>query len=119
MKLWRWDKGRQNSGYAKFTLAYSKRFKFDAYIIKIPRGTGVPIHVDPSVPGAEHHRVNITLWAPVYGGDTMAFDETDALKLMPRCYHFRPDIQEHLVTTAIGGNLWILSFGWLKDVSQG
>ncbi len=41
MKLFKWDKGRQNSGYWKMPLAYSKWLKFDFYLIKFPEGSEI------------------------------------------------------------------------------
>lgn len=124
MKLWRWEHGRQNGEYSKFTLLFSKRFKIDAYIIVIPDGVEVPWHTDPSIDGYEHHRVNITLWKPKHGGDTTIDLGGELGKGMPpnyknpgRWYHFRPDLYRHCVSEVMYGKLILFSFGWLRKIS--
>lgn len=123
MKLWQWERGRQNGEYSKFTIAFSKRLKFDCYIIVIPDGAEVPWHIDPTPSGFEHHRVNITLWKPKHGGDTTIDLGGPRGEAMPpnyvqpgRWYHFRPDLYRHCVSEAINGNLVLLSFGWLRKI---
>ena len=114
MKLWRWEQGRQGSGYRKFTLAYSKRFRFDAYILHLPTGTDVPPHSDPSPEGFEHHRVNITLRSASAGGVTHFDDPNGASRSPARHYHFRPDLIRHSVSLIERGEIWLLSVGWLR-----
>lgn len=109
MKLWRWEHGRQGGGYSKFTLAYSTRLNFDMYILRLPKGSMVQEHTDPSPEGFEHHRVNITLRSARTGGCTY-FSRMRA----PLHYHFRPDVMKHHVTAIMKGNLWLLSIGWLR-----
>jgi hypothetical protein len=118
MKLWRWDSGRQGSGYAKFALAYSKRLKFDAYILRLPVGTHVPAHNDPSPAGFEHHRVNITLRSAAAGGVTQFENPNGAHTPAPRHYRFRPDLVRHSVSRIERGEIWILSVGWLRKASR-
>lgn len=117
MKLWQWDTGRQGGGYSKLLLAFSKHFRFDCYILLLPRWTTINQHVDPSPPGFEHHRVNITLWKPKFGG--LTFVSKPNSKNLPylearRAYHFRPDIQPHSVSCVFSPMLVLFSFGWLK-----
>ena len=118
MKLWRWEHGRQNGGYSKFTLAFSKRLKFDAYIIRLPQGSMVPPHTDPAIEGYEHHRVNITLRSAKTGGvtyfDPYPFATRNFSQRAPKHYHFRPDVLRHYVTAILKGEVWLLSFGWLR-----
>ena len=114
MKLWRWDRGRQGTGYAKFTLAYSTRLKFDAYILRLPAGTHVPPHNDASPAGFEHHRLNITLRSAAAGGMTYFVNADGTSNPAPRYYHFRPDLVRHSVSRIDRGEIWILSIGWLR-----
>ena len=113
MQLFKWSKGRQGSGYEKLTLLLSKRFKLDAYIIRLPTGVDVPRHTDPAVPGFGHHRINITLRAPRRGGITY-FEDNGFTRRAPWAYKFRPDRQPHFVTTIEEGELWLFSVGWLS-----
>jgi hypothetical protein len=76
MKLWPREKGRQGSGYSKFTLAHSKWFKLDATILRLPTDTHVPPHKDPSLDGFEHHRVNITLRSTRDAGSPISSNRT-------------------------------------------
>lgn len=117
--LWRWEYGRQSGGYSKLLLATSKWLKFDLYFLKLPKGSIVGEHVDPSLPGYEHHRVNIAVRAARRGGVTMIEDHDTVVDLRSytesaRAYHFRPDIQHHYVTKVLDGEIWMLSFGWLR-----
>lgn len=118
-KLWKWEDGRQSSGYSKLLLATSKLLRFDVYLLRIHKGGQVPPHTDASKPGFEHHRINITLRAAHRGGDTY-FDNFDTEswipkpELAPRAYHFRPDLIEHQVTRVVVGEVWLLSIGWLR-----
>ena len=118
MKLWRWEKGRQGTGYSKFTLAYSRRFKFDAYILRLPAGTDVPAHNDPSPDGFEHHRVNVTLRAARAGGVTCLHNADGTLTSPTRRYRFRPDLIRHSVSRIEKGEIWLLSVGWLRKASH-
>lgn len=118
MKLWTWEHGRQGGGYRKLTIAFSKRFKFDLYILVVPTGSEVPPHNDPCPEGFEHHRVNVTLWKADIGGETKFVRFPGSLQpsfdIAPRHYHFRPDEVMHFVDRVLLGNLWLLSFGWLR-----
>lgn len=126
MKLWCWEEGRQGSGYRKLTLAFSKRFNFDCYLIEIGEGVEVPTHRDPSPEGYEHHRYNFTLRFPEKGGETY-IDITRSIEgsestspvlrqfpIVGRSYLFRPDLWWHGVTKVEKGKLLLFSFGWLK-----
>lgn len=120
MKLWRWENGRQSgSPYRKLPLAWSSLFRFDCYIIVIPAGSFVGRHTDPTVPGYEHHRINVTLRRPAIGGKTSFNKGGYALweDQPARCYRFRPDLIEHCVSQCAGGSLVLFSFGWLRKAS--
>ena len=102
----KWDEGRQGSGYSKKTLFFSKWLKCDAYILKLPKGTAIPQHVD-LVPNAKHHRINITLRGRIRM-DAMGgyFSIGDWFS------YFRPDIQPHSAP-AVVEDTYLFSFGWL------
>jgi hypothetical protein len=85
----RWEAGRQGTGYRKLRLAQGRRW--DLYLIDYPRGTSIPEHVDP-VPGRRHWRANLRLW----GED--AFEGDAVLRVGPLVV-FRPDITPHGVRT--------------------
>lgn len=118
MRLWSWNKGRLGSGYRKFVLAYSEFFKFDAYLLVIPKGVVVPPHFDSAPEGYQHFRFNLTLRRAHSGGETLIRLGKDWRILSARSYTFRPDIQEHMVTRVHCGSLWLLSIGWLKHDKQ-
>jgi len=118
MKWLTWDKGRQDSGYEKMLLATSKFFKFDCYILKFPDGVGIPTHVDPSIPGYEHHRFNFFLTTPSIGTGVVTIEGPHWETKHGRAHKFRPDLYQHHMTPArrIWSNnaTYILSIGWLK-----
>lgn len=61
MTLWRWEHGRQGTGYQKMLLiACPWPLAFDLYLLKYPVGTKIPPHRDP-VKGRRHYRLNIEL----------------------------------------------------------
>lgn len=118
MKYFTWDDGRQLSGYRKMALAISKRFKFDAYVIKIPDGCGIPKHKDLSIPGFEHHRINIELKRGCFAGQVRVKGPFERF-LFGRGMYFRPDKYVHWMTphSFIEGSsdsTYLLSIGWLR-----
>lgn len=110
-KLFRWEQGRQQSGYDKMLLAGARwPLKFDLYLLKFPTGSEIPPHTDP-VTESRHYRLNIVLKNAIEGGEFICKDpifETRRLKL------FRPDVSEHQVTKIIKGQRLLLSLGWLR-----
>lgn len=111
MKLWRWEAGRQNAEYRKFTLFYSKLLGIDAYILNIPRGSYIPQHTDP-VPGFDHHRVNITLTGEIIMR-TKPWKHPGVKRIGTWFSYFRPDAIVHWVPPA-SKNTYVLSFGWVR-----
>jgi hypothetical protein len=55
---WRWEPGRQGTGYRKMRLAGGA--SWDLHLLDYPPGTSVPRHTDP-VPGKTHIRFNLRL----------------------------------------------------------
>ena len=114
-KLFRWERGRQLSGYDKMLLCGATwPLKFDMYLLKFPEGSEIPPHTDPVSEG-QHYRLNIVLKNATEGGDFICKDpifETRRLKF------FRPDASEHQVSRIVKGNRYLLSIGWLKSAGN-
>ena len=111
-----WEEGRQGTGYFKMKLFESKRFKFDIYLIRFPKGSHIARHSDPAPEGYEHHRLNVKLKRADEGGEFIREYKTwDFRYAEKRIEKFRPDIQEHYVTKITKGTRYILSIGWLKE----
>ncbi len=107
-KRFRFEKGRQLSGYDKMLLW---PIKFDVYILRFPEGSEVPAHTD-NVAAGKHFRLNIVLKKARTGGEFICAQpiyESARIKL------FRPDVCEHQVTKVISGNRYLLSIGWIKN----
>lgn len=105
----KWEQGRQESGYFKMKLLESKRFRFDCYLLKFEHGVHVPWHKDP-VEGGKHFRLNIYLRKPARGGGSVI--AVDRMILETSRFHlFRPDINEHAMSTVNGGPVYMLSIG--------
>lgn len=110
-KLFRWQYGRQKTGYRIWPFAQATwPFKFDAYIIHYPVGSGIPPHKDPVPFGLKHYRINIELWR----GEGGNFHCADTIFHWWRLYFFRPDINLHYVTKVTKGNRYVLSVGWVS-----
>ena len=111
-KLFRWERGRQNSGYNKMLICGAIwPIKFDAYILKFPEGSEILAHTD-KVKSGKHFRLNIVLKNAKIGGEFICDNpifETKRIKL------FRPDLSEHKVTKVRKGNRYLLSIGWVKS----
>lgn len=109
-KAFRWQAGRQGSGYDKMLLlTASWPLPFDSYLIRYPEGSQIPPHTDPVAAG-RHYRLNLILKSPRAGGEFVCarpLFETRRIKL------FRPDACEHSVTRVEGGSRYVLSIGWV------
>ncbi len=106
----RWQKGRQKSGYDKMLLAQSLRpLPFDMYILRFPEGSEIAPHTDPVSLG-RHYRLNIVLIPAKIGGEffcaTPIFENS-------RIKFFRPDACEHSVSKVEEGTRYVLSIGWI------
>lgn len=106
-----WVKGRHGTGYYKYKLFESTLLGCDLYILKYPKGSYVPIHVDP-VMGYEHHRINLTVWWSGEQGYPYV-DKNNKWCRQGWAYKFRPDIMPHVVATKRSGVRYVLSIGWL------
>ena len=108
----KWVEGRAGTGYFKFKLLESKRFKFDAYLLKYGKGAWIPTHTDPAIAGYRHYRLNICL-KRAYGGNFYAWHKEVWHWPFQRIVLFRPDVVPHLVEEVIKGTRYVLSIGWL------
>jgi len=111
-KLFRWERGRQKSGYDKMLLCGAMwPIKFDTYLLKFPKGSEIAPHTD-KVDSGKHYRLNIVLKSADIGGEfkcTNPIFETKRIKL------FRPDVSEHQVSRVVKGSRYLLSIGWVKN----
>ena len=96
----RWQPGRQGTGYRKLRIAQGRRW--DLYVLDYPPGTSIPTHTDP-VPCRRHWRANLVVWGE------RAFEGDAVLRVGPLVV-FRPDVTPHAVTT-VGRRRVVLSFG--------
>ncbi|KPH64940.1 hypothetical protein AMS58_08910 [Pseudoalteromonas porphyrae] len=110
-RLFRWERGRQQSGYDKMLLCGALwPIKFDTYLLKFPQGSEIAPHTD-KVKCGRHYRLNIILKNAEQGGDFICkkpLFETKRIKF------FRPDVSEHQVSKIVKGNRYLLSIGWVK-----
>ena len=112
MKFFRWEKGRQETGYEKMLLATAKWPKpFDMYLLRFHPGHERPPHTD-KVEGGEHHRLNVIFKNAKQGGQFIC---KDAIYESNRIKYFRPDKSEHQVTKIISGNRYVFSLGWIQN----
>ena len=110
-KAFRWQRGRQGTGYDKMLLLTATRpVAFDCYLIRYPEGSSIPPHTDPVTAG-RHFRLNVVLKASPAGGEFVCATPIYSSR---RIKLFRPDACEHCVTEVKGGSRYILSIGWLK-----
>ncbi|MFZ6813477.1 2OG-Fe(II) oxygenase [Undibacterium sp. Rencai35W] len=109
-KVFRWQRGRQGTGYDKMLLLTAPwPLPFDSYIIRYPDGTEIPPHTDP-IQNGRHYRLNLILKSPRSGGDFICATPIYNSK---RIKLFRPDTCEHSVTRVVGGSRYVLSVGWV------
>lgn len=114
--LWRWQRGRQGSGYDKLLLAGTLwPLPCDCYLLRFPTGALVPPHTD-RVSLGRHYRLNIILRAPRRGGEFVCARPIHAGR---RIKLFRPDVEEHSVTMIEEGTRWVLSIGWVRGARGG
>ena len=111
-KLFRWERGRQQSGYDKMLLCGAVwPIKFDTYLLKFPQGSEITPHTD-KVKSGKHFRLNIVLIKAEVGGEFRCINPIFETK---RIKFFRPDVSEHQVSKVEKGNRYLLSIGWVKN----
>ena len=96
-KLFRWERGIQNSGYDKMLLCGALwPIKFDTYLLKFSQGSEIAPQID-TINSGKHNRLNIILKKARVVAKFICANPifaTERVKL------FRPDISEHQVTRA-------------------
>ncbi|HEY9676484.1 MAG TPA: hypothetical protein V6C76_00680 [Drouetiella sp.] len=116
---WRWQRGRQQSGYDKMLLMQSMwPLPFDLYLLRFPTGSEIKPHRDP-VESGRHFRLNIVLIPAEVGGE---FNCATPIFASSRIKFFRSDLCEHSVSKVEVGTRYVLSIGWLlpdKPLSAG
>ena len=124
--LFKWETGRQGTGYKKLTLLMSKRWMRDAYVIFYPKGSYIPTHTDPAPQGYVHKRVNI-IFRNGFGGRFIcsktirSFNFFDFDRIGLSYQSFFPSEAEHSVSEVTEGYRIAFSFGRLikvKDLSR-
>lgn len=111
LTAWRWQIGRQKTGYDKMLLLTGLfPIAFDMYLIRYRVGSHIPPHTD-KVEKGRHYRMNIILKQSKVGGDFVC--KNNIINL-PRIKLFRPDLYEHSVTELKEGSRYILSIGWIR-----
>ena len=109
MKIFGWNKGRQESGYRAFTLIYSSFLRLDCHILHYPSGSSIPPHKD-QVESGTMWRLNIELWRAEKGGQ-FNIAEASGWSLFDRIWFFAPSEVEHSVTKIEDGSRWVFSIG--------
>lgn len=110
-KAFRWERGRQLSGYDKMLLLYGLwPLPFDMYVLRFPEGSEIGPHTDP-VSENQHYRLNIVVWKAREGGE---FQCKNPIYETSRIKYFRPDMSEHSVSKVVQGNRYVFSVGWLR-----
>lgn len=82
---------------------------YDAYFLKYSDGAYIPLHKDNALFGQEHHRINVILKQPVDEGFLFVNNKKYLLN-SGDAYYFRPDEEEHEVTSTINDRI-ILTIG--------
>jgi len=107
----RWQTGRQRSGYDKMLLLQGMwPLPFDMYILRFPPGSEIAPHTDPVSLG-RHYRLNIVLKRAASGGEFVC---ATPIYASARIKLFRPDACEHSVTRVEQGSRYVLSLGWVR-----
>jgi len=103
------------SGYDKMLLLYGPwPLPFDIYILRFPEGSAIKPHTD-QVSDNQHYRLNIVIRQADEGGE---FQCAKPIFETARIKYFRPDVSEHSVSKVVRGSRYVLSVGWLKQVSR-
>lgn len=108
MRLWRWGKDVNDTGYRIFTIAFSKRLGIDIYLFHYKTGSYIPKHKDPKNNGPMY-RFNIELIKAKKGGQFVC--KKMLWSWANRVFFFRADDSYHYVTKIEEGERWVLSFG--------
>lgn len=114
-KLFRWEKGRQNTGYLVFTMLNSNHLAMDMHLLAYPTGSQIPPHKDPLNFDQRHYRINVEVRRPEKGG---LFECGKCIFRWGRIAFFRPDLETHSVTKIEKGHRLVLSLGWKRPPKE-
>ncbi|MNC17067.1 hypothetical protein D3C76_429790 [compost metagenome] len=106
--LFKWEIGRQQSGYDKMPIISSNRINFDLWLLRFKPGSYIAPHVD-TVPNRRHYRLNIFIKPAKAGGEFRAGNVIYQNRFLA---YFRPDISTHSVSKVESGTRYVLSFGF-------
>jgi hypothetical protein len=106
MWKWKWESGRQGTGYRKLLLLGGHRW--DLWLLDYPAGSHVPDHVD-EVEDLSHYRMNVRL----FGQDSFEADDRWVLRA-GRLVFFRPDVARHSVRK-VDRRRMVLSLGFTRS----
>lgn len=122
------EPGRQGTGYEKHAVSPNmfRRLRarclrqlgadpdlpHDCYLLRYPTGSRIPLHRDDTFGGAEHHRINAVVRAPVLGGQLLLAGSPVLLEAGD-AYTFRPDLIPHEVTSVLEGSRLVWTVGVL------
>ena len=114
--LFRWQIGRQLSGYDKMLLWQIPLplVWVDGYLLRFRKGSKILPHTD-KVNNYKHYRLNIVLKAAAQGGEFLCDQSYLNSK---RFKFFRSDIMEHQVLEVIEGSRYVLSIGFAIKKSK-
>ena len=113
--MFRWQQGRQGTGYFKMLLLQSKKFfLFDVWLLKYPVGSSIPTHTDP-VSNKRHFRFNMVVSKLPHSTNPKGFEAAHVLFETKRMVLFRPDLVPHSVLEVVERPRYVLSIGWALD----
>lgn len=116
--------GRQGTGYDKLDLLESPTAErlvkkclrelgdpllYDAWLLRYPVGSEIPVHTDPPVPGMCHVRINALALGS--SGGVLYVDGAELPLETGDAYLFRPDVMRHMVTKVERNERLVLSVG--------
>jgi hypothetical protein len=110
-RYFRWNYGRQKTGYEVMTFINSRLLQLDLHLIRYRVGDSIPLHRDPAGEGKRHYRLNIEIVSAKEGGALVCKESIYRTK---RINLFRPDLSPHAVTEVKQGVRYILSMGWVR-----
>jgi hypothetical protein len=114
IKNWRWEQGRQGTGYEKMLLLRSTWLRFDVYLLRYQQGSYINWHTDPVETGLRHYRCNVVLCKANGGNFLVGTRGPSPILNTNRIKVFRPDLTEHAVSEVIEGTRYVLSIGWVR-----
>lgn len=110
-RYFKWNYGRQRTGYEVMTFVNSEFFNCDCHLLRYGVGHSIPPHRDPVGEHFNHFRMNIVLWPAKEGGEFVC---KEVLFRFGPIVLFRPDEQVHAVTELKQGCRYVLSVGWKR-----